>query len=290
MKFAIAIAVMIVILSSFPSIAHVANAGAQAGASVAAGSASAQANNSDSASVRFEPVKCELVSKLDSKSAKAGDAVVVKTTEKLVTAEGSVVPKGARLVGHVTDVQAHGENHADSSMTIAFDRAELKRGQTLAIHSVIESIAPPAVAASAVSVDNEDSMSASMGAGMAASSRPMGVGRNGGGVVGGAAGAATATNSGIASNTGAASDIALQSTAARSTESLAGMGPTASDGLHGGFTAASPGAHATAIPGLMLAGDASGTASGTLYASHRNIHLDSGTQILLLVADAGAAR
>lgn len=37
----------------------------------------------------------------------------------------------------------------------------------------------------------------------------------------------------------------------------------------------------TAIPGVMLASDATGSASGTLSALRRNVHLDSGTQMLL---------
>jgi hypothetical protein len=45
-------------------------------------------------------------------------------------------------------------------------------------------------------------------------------------------------------------------------------------------------AHATGIPGVMLAGDASGSASGMLTASRKNIHLDSGTQMVMGVAAA----
>ncbi len=44
--------------------------------------------------------------------------------------------------------------------------------------------------------------------------------------------------------------------------------------------------HATGIPGLMLAGDATGATSGTLSASRKNVHLDSGTQLVMGVAAA----
>ena len=40
----------------------------------------------------------ELQDKLDSKTAKVGDSVVVKT------ADGTEIPKGTKLVGRVTDV------------------------------------------------------------------------------------------------------------------------------------------------------------------------------------------
>src|SRR5579871_1199829 len=91
------------------------SAGAQAGP------VSAQASGSSSAGAEMRPVNTELVGKLDSKSAKAGDAVVVKTTDKVRTADGLVIPKGSRLVGHVAAVQAHGSGQADSTMSLVFD-------------------------------------------------------------------------------------------------------------------------------------------------------------------------
>ena len=47
----------------------------------------------------------ELEGKLDSRTAKVGDRVVLKTTEKVLTADGTVIPRGTRLVGHITQVQ-----------------------------------------------------------------------------------------------------------------------------------------------------------------------------------------
>lgn len=309
MKFAISIAIVVIVLSSIPLLAQQASASAQTGAAAqagsvqashsgtanaAAGSESAQADSSAGPSAQFEPVNCELVSKLDSKSAKVGDAVVAKTMHKVHTAGGIVIPKGSRLVGHVTDVQAHGEGHADSSMTIAFDRAELKGGQTLAIHSLIESIAPPVSATSAASMDSEESISAPMGGGTAAGSRSMGVSSGGGGLVGGTVGTATANTAGVAPNVGATSDTALQSTAAavHSTEALAAeTQATAGYGLHGAAEGAGALAmRGSAVPGVALAGDATGTTSGTLSASRKNVHLDSGTQIVLGVEAASPSR
>ena len=82
----------------------------------------------------------ELVDKLDSKSAKQGDSVVVKTKEDLKFPGGADIPKGSKLVGHVTNVQAARDGKENSQITIQFDHAELKGGQTLAIESVIESV------------------------------------------------------------------------------------------------------------------------------------------------------
>src|ERR1700676_5085484 len=96
----------------------------------------------DATNAELRPVNGELVSKLDTKNAKTGDEVVVKTTEKAAFADGVVIPKGSKIMGHVTDVLAHDQSNPNSKIAIQFDRAELKGGQTMPIKSVLQSIAP----------------------------------------------------------------------------------------------------------------------------------------------------
>jgi hypothetical protein len=254
--------------------------------------ASTHASGTASANAAMWPIKTELVGKLDSKSAKPGDAVIVKTTEKVRTADGTIFPKGSRLVGHVASVQAHGSGQADSTLSLIFDRAELKGGQTLAIHSVIETVAPPANVAAASALDSENAVAMEAPIGGA---RAGGGGHLGGGLVGGGLGATssltTSTTSNLgASTSGAGSTLATTTGAAvHSTADVAGNAiGTAGGAVNGAAGAgASLAAHATGIPGVLLAGDASGSASGTLTASRKNIHLDSGTQIIMGVSGAG---
>ena len=94
------------------------------------------------AAAQLKPVSTELVDKLDSKSAKQGDSVVVKTDENLQISQGTEIPRGSKLIGHVTNVQPRGDGHENAQIAIQFDRAELKGGQTLSIESVIQSVAP----------------------------------------------------------------------------------------------------------------------------------------------------
>ena len=54
----------------------------------------------------MSPVSGELMSKLDSKTAKAGDSVVIQTKSSAKTADGTEIPKGSKLVGHVLVVHA----------------------------------------------------------------------------------------------------------------------------------------------------------------------------------------
>jgi hypothetical protein len=56
--------------------------------------------------------------------------------------DGTEIPKGSKLVGRVIDVQASGAGE-NSQVALQFDHVELKGGQSVAVHSQIQSIAPP---------------------------------------------------------------------------------------------------------------------------------------------------
>lgn len=239
------------------------------------GNASTHASTDAAAEMR--PVTGQLEGKLDSKTAKPGDKVFLKTTEKTKTADGMVIPKGSRLVGHVTEVQEHAKGRQESHLGLEFDRVELKNGQSMAIRSMIQSIQPSAAAIAAGSMDDDAMLSAPMGGGNAMVG---GASRAGGGLLGGAGGAV-----GSVGHAGSG----LESTTAGSvgaTGNLAGNAAgSVGHGLNAGAEGAgSLGARATGLPGVMLSGDAVGSASGMLSATNRNIHLDSGTQMVLGVA------
>jgi hypothetical protein len=248
-----------------------------------------QANGSESGSAGMLPVKCELVNKLDTKSAKAGDQVVVKTTESFKTASGTEIPKGSRLLGTVTEVQAHGSDSPDSHVGIRFDLVELKGGQSLAIHSEIRSLSLPVSTVAAGSLGGMDSMGSMGGGGNGMGNARGGMAGGGpaGGTLGGAAGGAGGAMGGAASNAGRTAGT--MNSAADDTTQATGRpagSPSEAAGTLSGGAAGSGTAHATGIPGVMLAGrgSAASSASGTLSASKKNVHLDGGTQIVLGVA------
>ena len=262
------------------------------------GSADAAGYGSAAGSAQMRPVTGELQGKLDSKTAKVGEPVVLRTTQKTKTADGVVIPKGSRLLGHVTEVQAHQRGHEQSSMGLAFDRAELKNGQSFAIHSVIESVGPSAAELQAASMANEDAFAGPAGGGMAAGGGAIGgggaaVGRSGGGllgggggVVGGATSAVGGAGSSVASSTGGAlhaGDNAIDATGnlAGNAAANVGRGVSGSAGAVGSL-----GAHATSVPGVLLDSNAAAGASGVFTAARQNIHFDSGTQMVLGVAAA----
>jgi hypothetical protein len=218
--------------------------------------------------VAMRPVNAELVSKLDSKTAKTGDEVVVQTKSSVKTADGTEIPKGSKLLGHIVAVQASagGQN---SQMALQFDHAELKGGQSVAIHSEIQSIAP---------AGGESPSSASAAAppagGSASPNSPNG-GMGGGGGTGAAA----------------APGYTPGYTPSASGASAAGNGEPAA-----GTVVARNGKIAirtTSVPGVLLANNAPGEqdprmaqASGILLGAKKDVQLDGGTQMVLGVAAA----
>lgn len=239
------------------------------------------------AAAQLKPVSGELVDKLDSKSARQGDSVVVKTDQNLTISEGTEIPKGSKLVGHITNVQARGDGKENSQIAIQFDKAELKGGRTLPIESVIESVAPAG------------------GSSMSGSSN----GGYGNDAYGASQASPSAANNGAASTPEAMSrpgnpgmnNVPSQSTmdnrpgnTANATTESQTMGETgAMNTPAAGSIVARNGnvaIRATAIPGVLLANDIHGlpfsNASGMILGSRRDVHLDGGTRITLAVAMA----
>jgi hypothetical protein len=149
------------------------------------------AGSPEPSAVEMSPVNGELVSKLDSKTAKAGDSVVVRTKASVKTTDGTEIPKGSKLVGHVIAAQASGAGE-NSQVALQFDHVELKGGQNLAVHSQIQSIAP----AESVATTSGPQAGGSPGPGTSAAS-----GGSAGQGAGGAPGTASAGSGGPAPGT-----------------------------------------------------------------------------------------
>lgn len=259
------------------------NASANGSAVAPGGAARDAAYGAGAASAHMRQLTGQLEGKLDSKTARAGDQVVLKTNRKIKTADGMVIPKGSRLIGHVTEVQAHSRQQAESHMGLEFDRVELRGGQSMAIHSIIESVQPSPAAMAAASMANDDAFDTPPMGGGAVAGGGMGGRVGAGGLVGGAAGGAAMAASHVGPALGSAAGSAVHATSGLDANAAGNLG-------RGVNTAASDagmvGAHATGIRGVMLNGDAAGSASGMLTAANRNIHLDSGTQMVLGIAAA----
>jgi hypothetical protein len=213
------------------------------------------------ATAEMSPVNGELVSKLDSKTAKNGDSVVVQTKKAIKTPDGTEIPKGSKVIGHVMAVRPS-QSGQNSQMALVFDRVELKGGKAMPVHSQIQSISPPAGTAAA--------------SGSPGPSAPNG-----------------------ASGAGGAGGAAQPSAGAAPTAGGAGPASAANGGPAPGTLVGQNGAIAirtTSIPGVLVANNAPGQqdprmadASSILLGARGDIALDGGTLIVVGIAPTGAS-
>jgi hypothetical protein len=279
-----------------------AQAGAQAGGqtSVQAGKAQAQGSGSSSAASAASAqngqanaslgsgaaINAELSAPIDSKKAKPGDPVAARTTEPTKSNGKTVIPKGSKLVGHVTQASARAKGDSESALGIVFDKAILKNGQEMPLNVAIQALAS---GQSAVAANAGEDLAAAGGAGAYAggSGRAVGGGALGGvtSTAGGAAGTVTNT----AASAGNATGGALNSTVHSATNAAAaGQGATGGLNATGQLMSSSRGVFG--MQGVNLSSATAGAAQGSLITSAgKNLHLDSGTQMLLVTQAAGSA-
>jgi hypothetical protein len=84
-----------------------------------------------------------LAASIDSKKKRPGEEVVVKTIGDVRLSDGTVIPRGAKVIGHVTEAKARAGGDPQSSLGITFDKVEVKDGKTLTISAVIRAVGPP---------------------------------------------------------------------------------------------------------------------------------------------------
>jgi len=189
-------------------------------------------------------IVAELSKSLDAKKVKPGDKIEAKTSMDLLSQGKVVIPRDTKIVGHVIEAKAHSKDSPDSMLGIAFDRMLLKEGRELPMQAAIQAMARP--------LQNpafQGSGPMSDNGGMP-SSAPM---PGGGGMSGG--GARSSTPSTYPTSAGAD---------APASGGPAPLGP-ASKGVVG-------------MKGLEL--KSAGPAS-VITSEKDNVHLDSGTQLIL---------
>src|SRR5207302_7138852 len=89
-----------------------AQASGNASASTSASAQNGQVNGSLAAGTAFNAA---LSSPIDSKKCKPGDAVNARTTEAVKSEGRIVIPKGSKVVGHVTQASARAKGESESA-------------------------------------------------------------------------------------------------------------------------------------------------------------------------------
>jgi hypothetical protein len=89
-------------------------------------------------------VSAQLTTKVDTKSAKVGDPVTAETTEKVKLPDGTQIPRGAKLIGVITDVTPMNSGNGTSMLGLKFQQIVVKHDPPIAIHGGLVAVAPPA--------------------------------------------------------------------------------------------------------------------------------------------------
>ncbi|MDP9268340.1 MAG: hypothetical protein M3P27_08470 [Acidobacteriota bacterium] len=243
----------------------------------ASANASADKSGANAGLANGTAINATLSKSIDSRKAKSGDAVEAKTTSDVKSAGKTVIPRGSKLIGHVTQASARGKGDADSTLGIVFDHAVLKNGQQVPLNATIRALA----AARSVAASNDDMIGASGGPGSAGGSTVGGVGATGGGVLGGVGNTAGNT---VGSTAGSVGNTVASTTRAAGSATRAGTSAT------GELTSTTQGV--IGMPGVTLSqatnatmGVTQGVTQGaTISSIGKNVKLDSGTQMVLSVA------
>jgi hypothetical protein len=165
----------------------------------------------------------ELQSTIDARKAKVGDQVVLKTTQAIKSQGRTVVNKGSRLIGHVTEVSQRSKTNGESRVGLLFDRLEggsLNMPIAATITSVINGRANARANNEDVfASDVSSSTSSRTNAGGARSSSA-----NNGGLIGGVVNSTTSTVGNVVGGTTAAVGSTVDATTNVAGNTVTGVG------------------------------------------------------------------
>jgi len=199
-----------------------------------------------------------LVDTLDTRKLKAGDPVTAETSEDVSYQRCMIFPKGTKIVGHVVRVTSGGHGRAGSAIFIQFDKASVKDGQDVILNAGIQALAVGAVAPMPSGTPKPGATSGQVP------------------VAQDSAGSKESSDALVVSTLYQEPRGTLRPPVVRGLESA---GEFNSNGL---FTADSKGAFGR--PDLKVYTPTSeGSHGSVLVSSRKNMHLDAGTHLLLVV-------
>ncbi len=84
----------------------------------------------------------ELTKSLDSKKLKEGDVVTGRIAANVHMKDGTDIPQGSKVTGHVTEAKARSKGDSQSALGIIFDKISLPGDREMAIKGEIQAVAP----------------------------------------------------------------------------------------------------------------------------------------------------
>ena len=237
----------------------------------------AQDNQSTAAATATTRISAELTRKIDAKVAKVGDEVAGRLTADATLADGSMLPKGSRLLGFVAEVRAESNAEKSSHLAITFNRAIAQSGHEISLHATLRSMAAPAPMAGLGAPPDMASLGSEQRGGPALSGASAGRGHGAQGASGASGSAAGGVGAGVTQDELAGRPTKIDDPRV---ESAAATGDYVHDALR-------PHRYPVAnIPGVILTSQVTASVSGALDAFGQNIRLESGTSMTMDVWSA----
>ncbi|HLI63515.1 MAG TPA: hypothetical protein VKV05_08945 [Terriglobales bacterium] len=84
----------------------------------------------------------ELAKDINSKKLKVGDPIEAKVFSAIDVSNGTTIPPGSQIIGHVTEVTLRSKGSEQSTLGIAFDKIQLAKGEEIPIKGFIQAMAP----------------------------------------------------------------------------------------------------------------------------------------------------
>jgi hypothetical protein len=81
---------------------------------------------------------------LDSSKLKEGESIELETTGSFKLLDGTLVPKGSKLTGHVTSAKARSKGDFDSRLALSFETLGLPGAKQISLKGSVQALYPPA--------------------------------------------------------------------------------------------------------------------------------------------------
>jgi hypothetical protein len=84
-----------------------------------------------------------LTKSVETKSATVGQEVILRTISDVVVDEEVVIPKGSKLLSHITEVTTKGKDEPQSRLAIVVDKAVKTNGVEIPLQAIVAAITAP---------------------------------------------------------------------------------------------------------------------------------------------------
>ncbi len=198
------------------------------------------------AQIQATSLSAELTKGIDTKKAMTGDAVNARTISEARLPDGTLLPKGTRLMGNVIEVTSKSKEQKNAHLVISLTHAIIKDGQDMPIRAAVTSVTTSMMPASM------DTLSSAGG--------------------------------GVSSGTGGGASTGSATTPAPSVPPLSDGGSNAQVQQGAMLKSAQDRVPVGGMPHVILSAPTTPQCAGVLDAEDQNISLQSGTRLTINIS------